>query len=84
MKNTLAAITLALCLIPATSFARDDIGNGSVTDALSTEQANNKIGTDISFYFGDQVYGEPQQQFGEFSTSKKTNAFNKSDLEACH
>jgi hypothetical protein len=84
MKNTLAAITLALCLIPATSFARDDIGNYSVTDALSTEQANNKLGTDISFYFGDQVYGEPQQQFGEFSTSKKTNAFNKSDLEACH
>ncbi|MGI2169493.1 excinuclease [Shewanella sp. MF05960] len=84
MKNTLAAMTLALCLLPATSFARDDIGSYSIADAMSSEHAKNKLGNNINFYFGDQAFSEPLQKMGEFSTSKKTNAFNKTDLEACH
>ncbi|WP_445780144.1 excinuclease [Shewanella sp.] len=83
MKHTLATMILALCLLPATTFARDDIGNYTIADAMNTDHAKNKLGNSVRFYFGDQPYGEPQQTMGEFSTSKKTNAFNKTDLEAC-
>ncbi|AZG72785.1 excinuclease [Shewanella livingstonensis] len=83
MKHILAAIILVIFLIPATSYARDDIASYSVADAMDSEQAKNKLGSDIVFYFGDQAHSEPQQQFGEFKSNKKTNAFNKTDLEAC-
>lgn len=84
MKNKIIALSLVLALAPSVSFARDDVGNYSITDALSTEHAKNKLGTDVAFYFGDQAYSEPVKNMGEFNTNKKTNAFNKTDLEACN
>jgi hypothetical protein len=83
MKHILTAIALVIFLVPATSYARDDIASYSVADAMGSEQAKNKLGSDIGFYFGDQAHSEPQQQFGKFKSNKKTNAFNKTDLQAC-
>lgn len=84
MKNKIIALSLAFAIAPSLSYARDDVGSYSITDALSTEHAKNKLGTDVAFYFGDQAYAEPVKNMGEFNTNKKTNAFNKTDLEACN
>ncbi|MCU4676643.1 excinuclease [Catenovulum sp. 2E275] len=83
MKSIKAILLVGITLLSSSAFARDDVGSYSVADALSTEDAKAKLGSDIQFYFGEQSYGAIDKNFGEFSTNKKTNAFNKSDKEAC-
>ncbi|HAS6159136.1 TPA: excinuclease, partial [Vibrio vulnificus] len=84
MKN-IAILTLSsLMLFSSYTFARDDIGSYSIENALSSEAAKNKLGTDVKFYFGEQKFPKVVAEFGEFKTNKKTNAFNKTDEEACN
>jgi len=64
-------------------YARDTVGTYSINEALSVEKIKSGLGSDIKFYFGDQKHGKILKNFGEFRTNKKTNAFNKSDKEAC-
>ena len=83
MKIIFAAIIILLNLITMNASARDTIIEHSIKDALNNEVANEKLGNDIKFYFGEQAYSKPIKSCGEFKTNKKTNAFNKSDQEAC-
>lgn len=78
-------LILALCLgaTATTSYARDDLQNYSVSEALAMEQAKAKLGTRVKFYFGDTSHPKVEETFGEYGSNKKTNAFNKSDKEAC-
>ena len=64
-------------------FARDTVSDYSVEEALSVEKIKDRLGTEIKFYFGNQEHGQIVKNLGEFRTNKKTNAFNKSDKEAC-
>jgi len=77
---------LLLLLISSSSalLARDDIDDYSVSEALASADAKSKLGDTVKFYFGETPYPTPKEKFGEFKTNKKTNAFNKSDKEACH
>lgn len=54
-----------------------------VGTALATPAAQEKLDGTIKLYFGNQKHAKPVAQYGEWSTNKKTNAFNKSDREAC-
>ncbi|MGD8782832.1 MAG: excinuclease ABC subunit A [Thioalkalispiraceae bacterium] len=84
MKNYL--LTLIGCLFvifSQTSLARDTHHDFPINDALQTENAKDKLGGNIKFYFGDQKHGPVKKRYGVFSTNKKTNAFGKSDREAC-
>lgn len=83
MNKFLVFIVVTLSLFSSNTYARDDVGSYAIADVLDKEQAKVKLGENISFYFGDQAYSEPVKKFGEFKTNKKTNAFNKSDTEAC-
>lgn len=74
---------VAISSCAAGALARDDIKDFSVTDALATEKAKEVLGSDIKFYFGAQSHGAVSKKFGEFGTNKKTNAFGKTDREAC-
>ena len=78
-----AVLFVMLSLISTTALARDDVGNYSIEETMVLEKVTSKLGSDVKFYFGDQPYGETEKTMGEFSTNKKTNAFNKSDKEAC-
>lgn len=82
MKKTLLVTTL-LCLLPTLATAKDAIGNYSIAEALNQPVAQSKLGQDVAFYFGDQAHGKVTQEMGVFKTNKKTNAFNKTDTEAC-
>ena len=79
---TAAFVTLAIIAMSQKTVARDDRLMFPTGDALSTVAAQSKL-QGIDFYFGDQKHPEVLKDFGEFNTNKKTNAFNKSDKQAC-
>lgn len=84
MRKLLMITTLMAPLMAMDAVARDDVGDYSFEDAMALEQTRQELDGDIRFYFGDQQpAGEITQRFGEFQANKKTNAFNKSDTEAC-
>ena len=83
MKKNIILLLAALLLLPTAIQARDTIGDYSIKEALNLGKVKSKLGTGIKFYFGDQEHPKVLKDFGEFRTSKKTNAFMKSDAEAC-
>jgi hypothetical protein len=84
MKKTLVFVLSVLILCSSNAFARDDVGAYSISKAMNLDAAKSKLGTDIAFYFGAQHDGKVLEDFGEFKTNKKTNAFGKTDEEACN
>jgi len=83
MKKISTIVLTILALLSTNAFARDDIGNYSIVDALSSGQGKSDLGSDIKFYFGQQKHGKVLNDMGTFKVNHKTNAFNKSDKEAC-
>jgi hypothetical protein len=84
MKHRLVLLFIALAMIGLSqkAFARDDRLMFPIYDALSAPAAQEKL-QGIVFYFGNQKHPKVLKDFGEFRTNKKTNAFNKSDIQAC-
>ncbi|MBW2490732.1 MAG: hypothetical protein JRE65_06265 [Deltaproteobacteria bacterium] len=84
MKHCLLVLTATLVIfsLPQQTFSRDDQLVFPIGDALSTPEAKDKL-KGIDFYFGNQKHPQVLKDFGEFNTNKKTNAFNKSDKQAC-
>lgn len=77
-------ILLIACLtVTAGAFARDDKNFYSVEDAMDTASFKEKINMGYAFKFGDAGHAEIAANHGEFLSNKKTNAFNKTDKEAC-
>lgn len=64
------------------SVARDFVSDYSISEAISVGKSRGMFGN-VSFYFGTQKHGKVNKNFGSFSSNKKTNAFGKSDKEAC-
>ena len=73
---------LVIVGLPQQTFSRDDRLMFPIASALSTDAARNRL-QGVDFYFGDQKHPEVLEDLGEFNTNKKTNAFNKSDKQAC-
>ena len=65
------------------ALARNDVADFSIAEVMSQEQAKEALGNEVRFYFGNQGHGRVLKNWGEVSTNKKTNAFLKSDKEAC-
>lgn len=79
--KTITAVVIGLCATGA--LARDDVKEFSIADALATEQAKSILGDNVKFYFGNQLHSIVTKKFGEYGSNKKTNAFGKSDRQAC-
>ncbi len=82
MKLLTLACVLVACLFSINSFARDDIQTLPVQALLETSKAKQAL-LDIPLYFADQSHNSIKTNYGEVITNKKTNAFNKTDREAC-
>ena len=80
--KTKVLFATALLSLSTTAVARDDIGQYSVAELLATSKAKSAL-LDVPMYFGTQAHGEVKESYGEVMSNKKTNAFNKSDREAC-
>ncbi len=85
MKKRHAVI--AILLLNFTSnlvLARDNVTDFVIKEVMTQEQAKEALGSDVRFYFGNQKHGKVLKSWGNVSTNKKTNAFLKSDEEACN
>lgn len=83
MKRYLSIIAMAtLVLFSASASARTTIHNLKIADFFSKPEYTSRL-EGVAFYFGSQPHPVPQTTFGELRTNKKTNAFNKTDIEAC-
>ncbi|MGO2011032.1 MAG: excinuclease ABC subunit A [Pseudoalteromonas sp.] len=79
----ITSLLLVIATLTVTAVeARDDIGKYPIQSLLETTKAKNAL-LDIPLYFADQTYSAHSSKYGEVITNKKTNAFNKSDQEAC-
>lgn len=82
MKLFILTCVLVACLFSVKSFARDDIQTLPIQALLETSKAKQAL-LDIPLYFADQSHNTIKTKYGEVITNKKTNAFNKTDREAC-
>ncbi len=76
------AVAGLLAMFSLTAAARDDVGTYPIADVLSNAEYAARL-AGVKFYFGDQAHPDVARSFGEYQSNKKTNAFNKSDKEAC-
>lgn len=82
--NRSVILMLTVCsLFSISAVARDTPLHLSVDEAMTTAEFREKLADDVQFFFADQPYPVPTATMGEFITNKKTNAFGKSDKEAC-
>ncbi len=83
MKQLITLIIAAAALLAgADVLARDSLQQHPAADVLSAPDFAPQI-AGVSYYFGDSAHPVVAKQLGEYRTNKKTNAFNKSDKEAC-
>lgn len=79
-KVILVALTMFIAM---PGFARDSANMFSIKEALAANGAKERLGDQVKFYFGDQSHPAVARKISQDWTNQKTNAFGKSDLEAC-
>lgn len=79
----IATITFGM-LLAATAYAADDMLKLPIKDAMNQPEAKQKLSGDVKFFWGDENHPAVAESLGKRTTNKKTNAFNKSDEEACN
>jgi uncharacterized protein YbjQ (UPF0145 family) len=81
MRAIFVAIIVNMLIFSSSSYARDDVNDYSIKEALNSA-AEGKL-NDVKLFFGKQKHGKVIAKKGPVKVNKKTNAFNKSDAEAC-
>jgi hypothetical protein len=77
------AAVAALLLTATVADARDTRQKLPLEPALQKAQASGQLAPGIKLFFGKQKHGKPTAQLGPARTNKKTNFFNKTDVEGC-
>jgi len=83
MKTVHLLVVAALLSAPAVVTARDDRRTFSIENALKTPAALSKLDPRVKLFFGSKTPAPVASTMGEAATSRKTNAFGKSEQEAC-
>ena len=81
-KYSILIVATLFLLVGSNALARNTLHQYSITDVMQKPENIRKL-EGVSFYFGNGGHPSVKKNHGEFRTNKKTNAFNKSDLEAC-
>ena len=77
-------LVVATCLLSAPeAVARDTRHMFSIAEALRSSAAEQKVDQNVRLVFGDQPHPKVTKKLGTYTSNRKTNAFNKSDKEAC-
>lgn len=83
MRLVIVSILILMAATASTpAFARDTLHHLPIADVLENPEYAAQL-EGVDFYFGDQPHPGVTREFGTDRTNKKTNAFNKSDAEAC-
>jgi hypothetical protein len=84
MTPTGLAFAALLALAATSVVARDDRLALPLEAALAKgQQYHDKVDSQIKLYFGSQPTPPVAKTIGQWTANKKTNAFGKSDQEAC-
>jgi uncharacterized protein YbjQ (UPF0145 family) len=83
MKYVTVVASLVALMVSPLAMSRDTKHMLSLQDALNTPEAKERLTGAVRFYFGDQKYPSSAQTLMSVVANRKTNAFNKSDEEAC-
>lgn len=83
MKYVTVVASLVALMMSPLAMSRDTKHMLSLQDALNTPEAKERLTGEVRFYFGDQKYPGSAQTLMSVVANRKTNAFNKSDEEAC-
>jgi hypothetical protein len=76
--------TIAVFALSSTGVqARDTKHYFSIKEAMNSPDYHAKLDSDVLLFFGNSPHPNPDKRLGEYVTNKKTNAFGKSDKEAC-
>jgi hypothetical protein len=78
-----AAAMTALLVTAPLAHARDTLQKLPLEAALAKANASGKLAPGIKLFFGTQKFPTPTAKLGEARTNKKTNFFNKTDVEGC-
>ncbi len=83
MRRIKALAAGILILAAPLAYSRDTKLMLPIQDAMASADYQEKLDPSIQLKFGDQPHGTVAQNLLTVVTNKKTNAFNKSDEEAC-
>lgn len=75
-------VVVASLLFVNPTQARNTLHQLPIADVLNNPDYASQL-EGVKFYFGNQPHPEVVKSFGQDRTNKKTNAFGKSDDEAC-
>ena len=76
------ALLTGSLFVPQAS-ARDTLHDWNAQEALQQGLQTGAILNNVKVYFAGQEHPGIEKTMGEFRTNRKTNAFNKSDKDAC-
>lgn len=82
MNKVMTILALSAVVISGAAQARNDVLTLPLDSIIGTEKAKQAL-HDVPVYFAGQKHAAISKNWGEVSTSRKTNAFGKSDEEAC-
>jgi hypothetical protein len=80
---TLAIAVAFIALYSTSATARSDIKKFLIKEAIESPAAYRAGLPKVEYYFAGQKHPAVARDLGIFKSNQKTNAFNKSDVEAC-
>lgn len=83
MRVVLALASLLGLALAGTAQARDSVYHLRVDEVLQGDEAQSKLGNDVSFRFGTGSMPTGAQSLGTFVSNKKANSFGRPDEDAC-
>jgi hypothetical protein len=83
LKNASTVALIIASLLPAVSQARDTLLNLDFATVVQEATQAGKLDGSVKFYLAGAPVPGKANPLGELITNKKTNAFNKTDEEAC-
>lgn len=84
VKKFTYLLALSFSLLSFEAHSRDTQHMLSIQDAMQSPDFQTRLDPNIRLYFGDQKSPKILKSMGNFASNKKTNAFLKSDEEACN
>jgi len=78
------AVLLAVMSTALPASASDDVLRFPIAGAMAANDAQGRLGDEVSFYFGDQPTPPVLQRIISDKTSLRTNGFGKSAEKACN
>jgi len=77
----MSALMFVFSVIPAHS--ADVKEKYPIKESLEYKNAKDRFSGNVSFYWGNQPHPSVVTKYGNFKTSKRTNAFGKARADAC-